>query len=108
MAERPRPDGDTAVVVPKTKAEKETRRPPLFKVLLHNDDYTTQEFVDWVLMTVFNHDPESAHRIMLNVHMHGVGVAGIYPFEVAETKAQKTMSLARESEYPLLATLEPE
>jgi ATP-dependent Clp protease adaptor protein ClpS len=108
MAERPRPDGDTAVVVPKTKSEKETRRPTLFKVLLHNDDYTTQEFVDWVLMTVFNLDPEKAHRIMLNVHMHGVGVAGIYPYDIAETKAQKTMALAREAEYPLLATLEPE
>lgn len=109
MAERQRPGGgDTTVVVPKTKAEKETRRPALFKVLLHNDDFTTQEFVDWVLMTVFNHDPESAHRIMLNVHMHGVGVAGIYPYEIAETKAQKTMALAREAEYPLLATLEPE
>ena len=108
MAGPQRPDGDTAVVVPKTKAEKETRRPPLYKVLLHNDDFTTQEFVDWVLMNVFNHDPESAHRIMLHVHMHGVGVAGIYPYEIAETKAQKTMELAREAEYPLLATLEPE
>ncbi len=107
MAERPRPDGDTLVVVPKTKAEKETKRPPLFKVLLHNDDYTTQEFVDWVLVSVFNHDPESAHRIMLHVHMHGVAVAGIYPREIAETKAQKTMDLAREAEYPLLATTEP-
>jgi ATP-dependent Clp protease adaptor protein ClpS len=106
---RQRPDGgDTTVVVPKTKAEKQTRRPPLYKVLLHNDDFTTQEFVDWVLMNVFNHDPESAHRIMLHVHMHGVGVAGIYPYEIAETKAQKTMELARVAEYPLLATLEPE
>ena len=103
-----RDGGDTAVAVPKTKAEKETRRPPLYKVLLHNDDFTTQEFVDWVLMNVFAHDPESAHRIMLHVHMHGVGVAGIYPYEIAETKAQKTMELAREAEYPLLATLEPE
>jgi ATP-dependent Clp protease adaptor protein ClpS len=108
MAGRNRPDGDTAVTVPKTKAEKETRRPPLFKVLLHNDDFTTQEFVDWVLMNVFNHDPESAHRIMLHVHMRGVGVAGIYPHEIAETKAQRTMELAKEAEYPLLATLEPE
>jgi ATP-dependent Clp protease adaptor protein ClpS len=106
MSERPRPDGDTSVVVPKTKAEKKTKRPPLFKVLLHNDDYTTQEFVDWVLISVFSHDPESAHRIMLHVHMHGVGVAGIYPHEIAETKAQKTMELAREAEYPLLATTE--
>ena len=108
MAGQKRPDGDTAVAVPKTKAQKQTRRPPLFKVLLHNDDFTTQEFVDWVLMNVFKHDPESAHRIMLHVHMHGVGVAGIYPYEIAETKAQKTMELAREAEYPLLATLEPE
>jgi ATP-dependent Clp protease adaptor protein ClpS len=108
MAGPHRPDGDTAVVVPKTKPEKQTRRPPLYKVLLHNDDFTTQEFVDWVLMNVFNHDPESAHRIMLHVHMHGVGVAGIYPYEIAETKAQKTMELAREAEYPLLATLEAE
>lgn len=110
MAGRKRRDGegDTAVAVPKTKAEKETRRPPLFKVLLHDDDFTTQEFVDWVLVNVFSHDPEAAHRIMLHVHMHGVGVAGIYPHEIAETKAQKTMELAREAEYPLLATLEPE
>ncbi|HEX9401912.1 MAG TPA: ATP-dependent Clp protease adaptor ClpS [Anaeromyxobacter sp.] len=108
MAERQRPDGDTAVVVPRTKAEKQTRRPPLYKVLLHNDDFTTQEFVDWVLMNVFNHDPESAHRIMLNVHMRGVGVAGIYPHEIAETKVQKTTELARKAEYPLLVTLEPE
>jgi ATP-dependent Clp protease adaptor protein ClpS len=96
------------VVVPKTKADKATKRPPLFRVLLHNDDFTTQEFVDWVLMNVFNHDPETAHRIMLHVHMRGVGVAGIYPHEIAETKAQKTMALAREAEFPLLVTIEPE
>ena len=107
MAGPKRPDGDTAVAAPKTKAEKQTRRPPLYKVLLHNDDFTTQEFVDWVLVSVFNHDPGTAHRIMLNVHMHGVGVAGIYPFEIAETKAEKTMALAREAEYPLLVTIEP-
>ncbi len=109
MPERSRPDGADggAVVLPKTKTEKQTKRPPLYRVLLHNDDYTTQEFVDWVLISVFNHDPESAHRIMLHVHMHGVGVAGIYPAEIAETKAQKTMELAREAEYPLLVTTEP-
>ena len=89
MAEKPRPGGDTAVVVPKTQQERETKRPPLFKVLFHNDDYTTQEFVEQVLIAVFNHDPETAHRIMLHVHMHGVGVAGIYPYEIAETKAEE-------------------
>ena len=108
MAERTRPGGDTEVVVPRTKSEKKTKRPSLFRVLLHYDDYTTQEFVDWVLMNVFHHDPESAHRIMLHVHMHGVGVAGIYPHEIAETKAERTMALAREAEYPLLVTVEPE
>ena len=108
MAERTRPGDGTAIVVPKAKAAKKVGRPPLYRVLLHNDDYTTQEFVDWVLVTVFRHDPDTAHRIMLNVHMHGVGVAGIYPFEIAESKAQKTMTLAREAEFPLLCTLEPE
>jgi ATP-dependent Clp protease adaptor protein ClpS len=108
MADPSRPGDGAQVAVPRTKALKEVERPPLYKVLLHNDDYTTQEFVDWVLVTVFRHDPATAHRIMLDVHMHGVGVAGIYPFEVAEAKAQKTMSLAREAEYPLLCTLEPE
>jgi ATP-dependent Clp protease adaptor protein ClpS len=108
MAEPTRRGGDTAVVVPKAKADKQTKRPPLYRVLLHNDDYTTQEFVDWVLINVFNHDPETAHRIMLHVHMRGVGVAGIYPYEIAETKAHKTMALAREAEYPLLVTIEPE
>jgi len=108
MPERSRPGGGTDVAAPKTKAERKTRHPPLYRVLLHNDDYTTQEFVDWVLVNVFKHDPETAHRIMLNVHMHGVGVAGIYPHEIAETKADKTMALAREADYPLLATVEAE
>ena len=109
MAERKAPPGgDTTVLDPKTRTEKETKRPPLYRVLFHNDDYTTQEFVDYVLISVFNHDPESAHRIMLQVHMHGVGVAGIYPYEIAETKAQKAMALAREAEFPLLVTVEPE
>jgi ATP-dependent Clp protease adaptor protein ClpS len=107
MAERPPPGGET-VTVPRTKQDTRTRLPELYKVLLHNDDYTTQEFVDFVLVNVFNHDPESAHRIMLNVHMRGVGVAGIYPWEIAETKAAKATALAREREYPLLITIEPE
>jgi len=107
MSERSRPGGDTGVVVPKTKTERKTKRPPRYRVLFHNDDYTTQEFVTEVLVSVFNHDPETAHRIMLHVHMHGVGVAGIYPWEIAETKAQKATSLAREAGFPLLVTVEP-
>ncbi len=96
------------MATPATKGDREVQRPPLYKVLLHNDDFTTQEFVDWVLVNVFRHDAESAHRIMLHVHVHGVGVAGIYPMEVAESKARKTMALAREAEFPLLCTIEPE
>ena len=103
MASQGKEDGQVL-----TRKRAKLREPGMWKVLLHNDDYTTQEFVDWVLISVFNHDPESAHRIMLQVHMHGVGVAGIYPYEIAETKAQKTMALAREAEFPLLVTVEPE
>jgi len=108
MADPSRPDGGAPVAVPKARTDARTRLPDLYKVLLHNDDYTTQEFVDFVLINVFNHDPDTAHRIMLNVHMRGVGVAGIYPWEIAETKAEKVTALAREREYPLLVTIEPE
>jgi ATP-dependent Clp protease adaptor protein ClpS len=109
MAERTRsPGGDTAVVVPKTRSSKKTAKPPFFKVLLHNDDYTTMEFVVEVLRTIFHHDVESATRIMLHVHRRGVGIAGTYPMDIAETKAEKVMSLARAAEYPLLCTVEPE
>ena len=108
MAERTRTPGDTAVAVPKSRSARKTANPPLFKVLLHNDDYTTMEFVVEVLQAVFHHDLQRATRIMLHVHQRGVGVAGSYPMEVAETKAEKVMSLARAAEFPLLCTLEPE
>ena len=108
MAEGTRNPGDTAVVVPKAKSAKKVAKPPLFKVLLHNDDYTTMEFVVEILQTVFHHDPARATRIMLHVHQRGVGVAGTYPRDVAETKAEKVMALARAAEFPLLCTVEPE
>jgi ATP-dependent Clp protease adaptor protein ClpS len=92
---------------PVAESEENTEEPSLFKVLLHNDDYTTMEFVVWVLESVFNMPEEQAIQVMLNVHMQGVGVAGIYTFEVAEMKVEKTIALAREQEFPLLATLEP-
>ncbi len=84
-----------------------TKQPPLYKVLLHNDDYTTREFVVWVLQTVFHKSDDDAVAIMSHVHNHGVGVAGIYTFEVAETKVTKTMHLARAQQYPLQLTIEP-
>jgi len=100
-----RNEGETETVVQeKVKAKK----PTLYKVLLHNDDYTTMEFVVWLLMTVFHHDQQSAHRIIRHVHTKGIGVAGVYTREVAETKVQKTLQLARSHEFPLECTMEPE
>jgi len=92
---------------PVAESKEKTAEPPLFKVLLHNDDYTTMEFVVWVLESVFNMPEEQAIQVMLSVHLRGVGVAGIYTFEVAEMKVEKTIALAREQEFPLLATTEP-
>ena len=108
MADGPRRSGDTAVAKPRTKSAKKLAEPPRFKVLLHNDDYTTMEFVVEVLRAIFHHDLESATRIMLHVHQRGVGVAGTYPMEIAESKAEKVKSLAQAAEFPLLCTVEPE
>ena len=95
-------------VVTESKTDSELKRPSLYKVLVHNDNYTTREFVVEVLRSVFHHTETNATRIMLHVHHQGVGVAGVYPFEVTETKARKTEELAREHDYPLRLTLEPE
>ena len=88
-----------------TATERKLERPPLYDVLLHNDDYTTQEFVVYVLMRYFQHDPVSAKKIMLHVHTKGVGVAGVFPFEIAETKAHQVVQFAREHEMPLQASV---
>ncbi len=95
---------------PKTRQRPKTvvKRPPLFKVLLHNDDYTTMEFVVDILQSIFNKPTADAVRIMLNVHENGIGVAGVYPAEVAETKVDKVHTLARKSGYPLRCSVEPE
>ena len=76
-------------------------RPKLYEVLLHNDDYTTQEFVVYVLMKFFHHSDATATQIMLHVHTKGVGVAGVFTFDVAETKANQVTRFAREHEMPL-------
>jgi ATP-dependent Clp protease adaptor protein ClpS len=81
-------------------------QPPLYKVLLHNDDYTTMDFVVWVLQAIFGMVEEQAIQVMLNVHVKGIGVAGIYTFEIAEMKVEKTTAAAREQEFPLLCTIE--
>lgn len=84
-----------------------TKKPPMYKVLMHNDDYTTRDFVVWVLTNVFHKTEEEATAVMLHVHHQGVGVAGIYTFEVAETKVTKTLHLARAQQFPLQLSLEP-
>jgi ATP-dependent Clp protease adaptor protein ClpS len=90
------------------KAESKTKleRPPLYKVFLHNDDFTTMEFVVFILLTVFNHSENEAIRLMLNVHRQGIGLAGVYTYEVAEMKVEKVTSLAQANEFPLLCTME--
>jgi ATP-dependent Clp protease adaptor protein ClpS len=80
----------------------------MWRVLLHNDDYTTQEFVVYILETVFNKPQAEAFAIMLRVHQSGLGIAGIYTRDVAETKVKAARQLAEQNEFPLLVTMEPE
>ena len=91
-----------------TEIDEETTEPPDYKVLLHNDDFTTKAFVVEILVEVFNRSVENATRLMWYVHKSGVGVCGIYPLEVAETKIMQGTALARENGYPLKLTMEPE
>ena len=86
----------------------ETKKPELFKVLLLNDDYTPMEFVVHVLERFFNKNREDATQIMLHVHRRGVGVCGVYTYEVAETKVTQVIDFARRHEHPLQCTLEKE
>ena len=95
-------------VITRTRPEEKVKRPRLYRVLMHNDDYTTRDFVIWVLQTIFRKSEADAVRIMLHVHQTGIGVAGLYTREVAETKVTKTERMAREHEYPLRLTMEPE
>jgi ATP-dependent Clp protease adaptor protein ClpS len=99
---------DDAVVAPQRRTRRRTARPRRFKVLLHNDDYTTMEFVVHVLTAHFDKPPAEAAQIMLQVHYKGVGVAGVYAKDVAETKVAEATAEARASGMPLLLTAEPE
>lgn len=89
-------------------AKSRSRRPPLFKVLMHNDDYTTMEFVIGVLQGVFHKGTAEATRLMLQIHRQGSALCGVFPFEIAETKVDKVHRLAREAGYPLRCSLEAE
>jgi ATP-dependent Clp protease adaptor protein ClpS len=90
----------------RTRHETKTRKPPLYKVILLNDDYTPMEFVVEVLKAVFHKPHAEATRIMLHVHQNGMGVAGVYPYEIAETKVRTVEELARQAEYPLKCVME--
>ena len=105
----PRPVLDPRTgTVTKTRVRPRLPPPTLWKVILHNDDYTTQEFVVWILATIFRKPEPEAVRIMLDVHKRGKGIAGIYPFDIADTKVAQVKVVAEQHEFPLLCTLEPE
>jgi ATP-dependent Clp protease adaptor protein ClpS len=107
MAEQRDPDSGVATET-QTKPQHKLKRPPLYRVLLHNDNYTTRDFVVAVLREVFHRTETDAVQIMLHVHYNGIGVAGVYPCEVAETKIRLTEKLAKENEFPLRLSMEPE
>ncbi|HKX77954.1 MAG TPA: ATP-dependent Clp protease adapter ClpS [Novosphingobium sp.] len=99
------PDDDSQVGVA-TKTRTRPKKPSQFKVLMLNDDYTPMEFVVMVLKRFFQMDLEQATRVMLHVHQKGVGVCGIFPYEIAETKVNQVMDFARQHQHPLQCTLE--
>lgn len=96
-------DGEVEVMV----AEPDLAEPPMYAVVMYNDDYTPMEFVVYILQSEFRHDTTSAVEIMLNIHNQGRGIAGIYPKDIAETKAKKVNQTARKEGYPLLTQIEP-
>jgi ATP-dependent Clp protease adaptor protein ClpS len=105
MANRPE-DKDQPGGAVKERAQEKTKEPSLYGVVLLNDDYTPMQFVIDMLETVFQKSPSEAYRIMMQVHVGGRGVAGIYPWEVAETKVDTLMTRARAAGHPLQATIE--
>ena len=105
MPDFPDIDGGGEVM---TEADVKLEKPKLYKVLLHNDDFTSMDFVVFVLQYVFMRDEAESISIMLKVHNDGIGLAGIYPYEIANMKAEKAINLAKAREYPFLCTVEEE
>ena len=97
---------ESGLAVAEVEGKTKLRRPPLYKVLLHNDDYTSMEFVVFILQSVFERSEADAVTIMLNVHRQGIGLAGLYTYEIAEMKVAKVAQLAEANEFPLLCTFE--
>src|SRR4051794_37856194 len=105
MGGRPGDQDQTGGAV-KEKVHEEIKEPALYNVVLLNDDYTPMQFVIDVLETLFQKSPSEAYRVMMQVHLSGRGIAGVYPWEIAETKADRVAAVAREAGYPLKATIE--
>ena len=103
--ERERRDDGTGVAV-ESRTKPKLKKPRMYKVLLHNDDYTTMEFVVYVLQGIFHHSEADAMQIMLHVHKNGIGVAGVYTREIAETRIAQVEALARQHEYPLRCSMD--
>ena len=101
-------DGQDAGINVVTRTRVQTRKPSLYRVLLLNDDYTPMEFVVFILENYFNRSREQATRIMLHVHQKGVGVCGVFTYEVAETKVAQVLDLAKRHEHPLQCVMEKE
>ena len=106
MSDEDGEDGDENAVGIATRTRTRTKKPTPYRVLLLNDDYTPMEFVVHVLQSFFRMDMEEATRVMLHVHQRGVGICGIFSYEVAETKVNQVMDFARQNQHPLQCTLE--
>lgn len=96
--------GDLALETAKPRL----KRPPLYRVLLLNDDYTTMEFVVQVLKLIFHHSEDQAAQIMLHVHQKGAGICGVYTREIAETKVEQVVEFSKQNQHPLQCTMEPD
>lgn len=90
------------------KSKIKVKKPSLYKVIMHNDDYTTMEFVLSVLVNIFKKDVGEANKIMMDVHKKGIGIAGIYTYDIAATKVNKAMNRAKEEGFPFKLTIEKE
>jgi len=101
-------DGGGGIGVIAERVRPKAKKPPLYKVLLLNDDYTPMEFVVYLLMQLFNMSQDKAEQIMLHIHTRGLGVCGVFPREIAETKVRQTLELARKNQHPLQCTMERE
>lgn len=101
-------DASSPTLVRKPKTRKKPKKPKMYRVLLHNDDYTSMEFVVEILRSIFRKKEPDAERIMLNVHFTGIGLCGIYTLQVAETKVRAVHQRARQRGFPLRASMEPE